>query len=65
MLLLVDRQDAVVGEIEYFPISSYLRGYELSYHLFDREQAGRATRLRHLACSSPTCSKRDQSSARN
>lgn len=40
MLLIVDRDD-VVGEIEFFPISSYLQGYELSYQLFDPARAGK------------------------
>ena len=41
MLLLVDPDDEAVGEIEFFPISHYLVGYELSYLIFGEEHAGK------------------------
>ena len=41
MLLMVDHDDQIVGEIEYFPVTHYLQGYEISYQLFATEQAGR------------------------
>jgi RimJ/RimL family protein N-acetyltransferase len=41
MLLIVTPDDEIVGEIEYFPITSYLVGYELSYLIFGRENAGK------------------------
>lgn len=41
MLLMVAADEEVVGEIEFFPISHYLVGYELSYLIFGKEQAGR------------------------
>lgn len=40
MLLMVS-ENAIVGEIEYFPITHYLHGYELSYQLFGADHAGR------------------------
>ena len=40
MLLIVDHDDQLVGEIEYFPIVHYLQGYEISYQLFGRQHAG-------------------------
>ena len=33
-MLLMVAGDEIVGEIEYFPITHYLVGYELSYQLF-------------------------------
>lgn len=41
MLLVVTKDDGVVGEIEFFPITHYLQGYELSYQLFDSRHAGK------------------------
>ncbi len=41
MLLVVDPDDEIVGEIEFFPISHYLVGYELSYLIFGEEHAGK------------------------
>jgi [ribosomal protein S5]-alanine N-acetyltransferase len=41
MLLVVDPDDEIVGEIEFFPITNYLVGYELSYLLFGEEHAGK------------------------
>jgi hypothetical protein len=34
MLLLIDADDRLVGEIEYDPITEYLAGFELSYLAF-------------------------------
>jgi RimJ/RimL family protein N-acetyltransferase len=41
MLLIVTSDDEMVGEIEFFPITHYLVGYELSYLIFGREHAGK------------------------
>jgi [ribosomal protein S5]-alanine N-acetyltransferase len=41
VLLIIDDHDAIVGEIEFFPISHYLVGYELSYLIFGKEYSGR------------------------
>ncbi len=41
MLLIEDPDGQVVGEIEFFPITSYLSGYELSYQLFGDQFAGK------------------------
>ena len=41
MLLLVNDDDEIVGEIEYFPIIDYLQGYEISYQLFGSQHAGK------------------------
>jgi [ribosomal protein S5]-alanine N-acetyltransferase len=41
MLLIVTPDDEIVGEIEFFPITNYLVGYELSYLLFGQEHAGK------------------------
>ena len=41
MLLLVNQEGDIVGEIEYFPITHYLQGYEISYRLFGVEHAGK------------------------
>jgi RimJ/RimL family protein N-acetyltransferase len=40
-MLLMTAGDEIVGEIEYFPITHYLQGYELSYQLFGDRHAGR------------------------
>jgi [ribosomal protein S5]-alanine N-acetyltransferase len=41
MLLIVTPDDEIVGEIEYFPITDYLVGHELSYLIFGREHTGK------------------------
>lgn len=41
MLLMIDSADQIVGEIEFFPVAAYLRGYEISYRLFDEAHRGR------------------------
>lgn len=41
MLLMVDDDDQIVGEIEYFPVTHYLQGYEISYQLFGTDHAGK------------------------
>ena len=41
MLLMVDRDGLIAGEIEYFPIIHYLQGYEISYQLFGDQHAGK------------------------
>ncbi|HEX6263223.1 MAG TPA: GNAT family protein [Actinomycetota bacterium] len=41
MLLMVDPHDRVVGEIEFYPITHYLTGYELSYLVFGSEHSGK------------------------
>lgn len=41
MLVMVDPDGALVGEIEFFPITSYLTGFELSYLVFGREHRGK------------------------
>jgi [ribosomal protein S5]-alanine N-acetyltransferase len=40
-MLLIVKDGEIVGEIEYFPITHYLQGYEISYQLFGRQYAGR------------------------
>ena len=40
MLLITTPDDAIVGEIEFFPITHYLVGYEISYQLFEPRHAG-------------------------
>lgn len=39
-MLLIWANDEIVGEIEYFPVTDYLQGYELSYQLFGAEHSG-------------------------
>lgn len=39
-MLLIVAGDEIVGEIEFFPISHYMQGYELSYQLFGPQHAG-------------------------
>lgn len=39
-MLLIWADDEIVGEIEFFPITDYLQGYELSYQLFGSQHAG-------------------------
>ncbi|MFZ0014006.1 MAG: GNAT family N-acetyltransferase [Acidimicrobiia bacterium] len=41
MLLMIDDEGEIVGEIEYFPITHYLQGYEISYQLFGQQHAGK------------------------
>jgi ribosomal-protein-alanine N-acetyltransferase len=41
MLLMTAADDEIVGEIEFFPITHYLQGYEISYQLFKDRHAGR------------------------
>jgi ribosomal-protein-alanine N-acetyltransferase len=41
MLLMTTAGGEIVGEIEFFPITHYLQGYELSYQLFGARHAGR------------------------
>jgi RimJ/RimL family protein N-acetyltransferase len=41
MLLVTDHADQIVGEIEYYPLSHYLQGYEIWYQLFGEHHAGR------------------------
>ena len=41
MLLMVTGSDEIVGEIEFFPITSYLQGYELSYQIFGQGHTGK------------------------
>ncbi len=40
-MLLVAAEGSVVGEIEFYPISHYLHGYELSYRIFGAQHAGK------------------------
>ncbi|HSJ72662.1 MAG TPA: GNAT family protein [Acidimicrobiia bacterium] len=41
MLLMIGSGNEIVGEVEFFPIASYLAGYEISYQLFGAEHAGK------------------------
>ena len=41
MLLLIDANSEIVGEIEFVPITHYLVGYELSYLIFGEEHSGK------------------------
>jgi RimJ/RimL family protein N-acetyltransferase len=41
MLVMIDHDEAIVGEIEFFPITNYLVGYELSYLLFGEQHSGK------------------------
>jgi ribosomal-protein-alanine N-acetyltransferase len=40
-MLLVEAEGEIAGEIEFFPITHYLQGYELSYQLFADRHAGK------------------------
>ena len=40
MLIMTNGDAEIVGEIEYFPITHYLQGYEISYQLFGDHHAG-------------------------
>ena len=39
--LLIIRDDAIVGRVQYYPTVSYLGEIELGYHIFDRTQRGK------------------------
>ncbi|MDJ0768222.1 MAG: GNAT family protein [Ilumatobacter sp.] len=41
MLLITTHGGEIVGEIEFFPITHYLQGYEISYQLFGEEHHGK------------------------
>ncbi len=41
MAVMLDAQGNIVGEIEFFPITSYLTGFELSYLVFGPEHRGK------------------------
>lgn len=41
MLLIVDQEDRMVGHIEFFKTVNYLDEFELSYHIYDRENHGK------------------------
>jgi [ribosomal protein S5]-alanine N-acetyltransferase len=41
MLVIVDKQDSIVGHIEYFPTVNYLDELELSYHIYGTENRGK------------------------
>jgi ribosomal-protein-alanine N-acetyltransferase len=41
MLVIVDPGGQIVGEIEFYPITSYLTGFELSYLVFGSEHRGK------------------------
>jgi len=41
MLLMIAPDNTVVGEIEFYPITHYLTGYELSYLVFGPDHHGR------------------------
>ena len=41
MLIMANADGDIVGEIEYFPITHYLQGFEISYQLFGDQHAGR------------------------
>lgn len=41
MLLMIDANDEIAGEIEFFRIAHYLVGYELSYLIFGEEHSGK------------------------
>lgn len=41
MLAMVDPDEDIVGEIEFFPIADYLTGFELSYLVFGPQRRGR------------------------
>jgi [ribosomal protein S5]-alanine N-acetyltransferase len=40
-MLVMVKDNTIVGEIEFFPITHYLQGYEISYQLFGDQHAGR------------------------
>jgi [ribosomal protein S5]-alanine N-acetyltransferase len=40
-MLIIDANDEIAGEIEFFPITHYLVGYELSYLIFGEEHSGK------------------------
>ena len=41
MLVITTPDDQIVGEIEFFPITHYLVGFELSYLIFGQEHMGK------------------------
>lgn len=41
MLVMLDADGGLVGEIEYYPITSYLTGFELSYLIFGGQHRGK------------------------
>ena len=41
MLVMIDADDGLVGEIEYYPITEYLTGFELSYLVFGTDHRGK------------------------
>ena len=41
MLLITDHSDEILGEIEFYSITSYMHGFELSYQLFGSQHAGK------------------------
>jgi len=41
MLLMIDPDGEIAGEIEFFPITHYLVGYELSYLIFGEKHTGK------------------------
>lgn len=41
MLLLINGDDEIVGEIQYFPITHYLQGYEISHQRFGASHVGK------------------------
>jgi RimJ/RimL family protein N-acetyltransferase len=40
-MLLIVSDGEIVGEVEFFPITHYLQGYEISYQLFGSQHAGK------------------------
>jgi hypothetical protein len=63
-LLIWNRDDVMVGHIEFFRPVNYWDAYELSYQLYGAESTpARATRPRRCACWSTTCSRRRRSTA--
>jgi RimJ/RimL family protein N-acetyltransferase len=41
MLLMIDANGEIAGEIEFYPITHYLVGFELSYLIFGEEHSGK------------------------
>jgi ribosomal-protein-alanine N-acetyltransferase len=41
MLLITTPEDEIAGEIEFFPITNYLVGFELSYLIFGKQHTGK------------------------
>jgi ribosomal-protein-alanine N-acetyltransferase len=40
-LLIIDRDDRIVGRVQYYPTVPYLSELELGYHIFDRAERGK------------------------